>query len=237
MSEFIVWVQERLNAHGARPRLREDGDWGRNSIRALKDFQRRKRLRQTGTTTDETVEALGRQARTEGKAPIRDLIPDERMPPWMAEMHRKKGLHEVHNNATLAAYMRRWGAYLGNPANLPWCGDIMESVVAKTLPDEPLPGNPFWAQAWNGFGIDAGGPAIGSIGVIRWSLRAGHVGTVAGVSRGRVHLLGGNQSNAVTIASFPEEKFIGFRWPSTFPFKVYPPLVANAPAVDFAGTR
>lgn len=237
MSDFETWLQERLNAHGASPRLIEDGDWGRRSIRALKEFQRRRRLKVTGTATTKTVEALQRPAKTESRRPSRDLIPDERMPPWMAEMHRRKGLHEVRDNAALAEFMRRWGRYLGNPADLPWCGDAVESVIAKTLPDEPLPGNPFWAQAWRDFGVDAGGYAIGAIGVIRWSARAGHVGIIAGVSRGRVHLLGGNQTNAITIASFPESKFIAARWPSTFPFKVYAPLVASAPAVDFAGTR
>ena len=45
----------------------------------------------------------------------------------------------------------------------------------------------------------------------------GHVGIVAGVSGSKVNLLGGNQSNAINIRSFPRAKFIAFRWPKTFP--------------------
>ncbi len=234
MRPFYLWLQQRLNVHGAR--LIEDGDWGRNSIAALRDFQRQRGLDPTGVAKKATIQAL-RLGPEDGGSARPSIEPSSGMPPWMYEMHRRSGLHEVRDNGTLAAWMRRYGKYLGNPANLPWCGDAVESCLAKVLPDEPLPGNPFWAQAWRTFGLDAGGPMIGSIGVIRWNERSGHVGFVAGVSGSRINLLGGNQSNAINIRAFPAAKFIAFRWPRSFPKAIYPPLQGDAPSSSLAATR
>lgn len=233
--KFEEWIQRRLIAHGAR--INADGDWGRNSILALRAFQETQGLPATGVADKVTVDAL----RSDEALPVerrgQSISAVELMPPWMAEMHRKMGLNEVRDNAALSEWLRSFGRYLGNPKDLPWCGDAVESCVAKTLPDEPLPSNPFWAQAWAKFGKDVGAPIVGSIGVIRWTASSGHVGIVAGVSGDRVNLLGGNQSNAINVSSFPRSKFIAFRWPSTFPVRQYPALKGSAPAADLGSTR
>lgn len=232
---FVAWLQERLVAHGARIGI--DGDWGRNSISALEAFQKSKGLSVTGVADQKTVAALRASPRADGTAtPVPMAAASTNMPPWMAEMHRKMGLHENWDNAVLSAWLRI-GRYLGNPSDLPWCGDAVESCIAKTLPRETLPSNPFFAQAWKGFGIDATGPIVGSIGVIRWNASSGHVGFVAGVDGDRVNLLGGNQSNAINISSFPRSKFIAFRWPSTFPIQHYPALQGRAASADLTSTR
>lgn len=228
---FERWLQERLVIHGAD--IEVDGDWGRASINALASFQRRKRLKATGTATGETVSALRRKP---DRPAVKVPEPKAKMPPWMAELHRRMGLHEVRDNAAVIAFMKI-GRYLGNPRDLPWCGDAVESAIAKTLPAEPLPSNPFWAQGWAKFGVDASGPLVGSVGVIRWNARSGHVGFVAGVSGDKVNLLGGNQSNAINIRSFPRSKFIAFRWPKTFDLRAYPALKGSAVSADFKGTR
>lgn len=219
---FERWLQVRLNIHGAA--IDEDGDWGRNSIAALKTFQRRSGLPVSAVADPATVVALRRDPATGAAAVVEPTAP---MPPWMAEMHRRMGLHEVSNNSMLQKFLRI-GSYLGNPANLPWCGDAVESCFAKVLPDEPLPSNPFFAQNWRHFGRDVVVPAVGSVGVIRWSASAGHIGFVAGVSGSRVNLLGGNQSNAINIRSFPRSAFIAFRWPVSFPVQSYPALKGDA---------
>lgn len=232
---FEEWLQSRLIAHGAR--INADGDWGRNSITALRAFQEDQGLPATGVADKATVDALRQEPGRTPSSPPPPLGAVERMPPWMAEMNRRAGLHEVRDNSALSDWLRSWGRYLGNPKDLPWCGDAVESCVAKTLPDEPLPSNPFWAQAWAKFGIDARGPIVGAIGVIRWTGSSGHVGIVAGISGDRVNLLGGNQSNSINVSSFPRSKFIAFRWPSTFPVKAYPALKGSAGVADFGSTR
>lgn len=228
---FVEWLQSRLVAHGYK--IRVDGSNGGETKAALLSFQRAAGLKQTAAADPDTVAALRMNPKQPSALPA--PAPDEPMPPWMAEMHRRMGLHEGRNNASLIEWLKI-GKYLGDPKELPWCGDAVETCFAKELPLEPLPANPFWAQGWIKFGKGLADPHVGAVGVIRWSASAGHVGIVAAAKAAQVCLLGGNQSNAITLAWFPRSKFIGFRWPTTFPFKVYPSLKGGA-AGDMAGTR
>lgn len=43
----------------------------------------------------------------------------------------------------------------------------------------------------------------------------GHVGIVVGWTDSQLLLLGGNQSNRVTISAYPRSRLIGLRWPLT----------------------
>lgn len=234
---FEQWLQSRLVIHGAH--IAVDGDWGRTSIEALRDFQKRAGLPVSGVADTKTVAALRKNppaAAVAGEPKVVAAV-EATMPPWMAEMHRRSGLHEIRDNSALIDWLKI-GRFLGNPKSLPWCGDAVETCIAKTLPAEPLPSNPFFAQAWRSFGKDVGVPIVGSIGVIRWTATSGHVGFVAGVSGSQVHLLGGNQSNAINVSAFPRAKFIAYRWPATFPVQHYPAMKGAAPTIgDHSSTR
>lgn len=220
--DFIKWLQGRLTAHGYP--LVANGDWGRVSIATLIAFQKANGLEPTGLADRKTVDALSKTPDAVGSISI---PPKEIMPPWMAELHRRMGLNEVRDNAALTAFLKI-GRWLGNPKDLPWCGDAVESSIAKALPNEALPENPFFAQSWAKFGKEVGQPIVGAIGVIRWSASTGHVGIVAGVDGSTINLLGGNQSNAINVTGFARSKFIAFRWPKTFPVKAFPPLKGKA---------
>lgn len=230
MGIFEKWVQERLILSGAN--IRADGDWGKASIQALEKFQADNNLPVTGITDSATTQKLKEVAGTNSATPV------EKMPPWMAEMNRRMGLHEVRDNAKLVDWLKI-GRYLGNPKDLPWCGDAVETCFAKTLPNEPLPTNPFFAQNWAKFGRPVGKPIVGAVGVIRWSANSGHVGFVAGTSGNIVYMLGGNQSNSINITGFNRNKFMAFTWPRTYPIKQYLALMGTAQAVvgNEAGTK
>lgn len=229
---FEAWLQSRLVVHGHR--IAVDGVIGPQTTGALRSFQRARKLKQSGLADAATVGALRMEPgkpRTEASTP-----PAELMPPWMTEMHRRMGLHETRDNAELSLWLRI-GKYLGNPAKLPWCGDAIETCIVKTLPDEPVPNNPFWAQAWKDFGR-AVEPIVGSIGVIRWSASSGHVGIVADATSSRILLLGGNQSNEINLTWFARSAFIAFRWPRTVVVKSYPRLTAAGVSTGtLSGTR
>ena len=47
---------------------------------------------------------------------------------------------------------------------------------------------------------------------------SGHVGFFHSQAGGRVFLLGGNQGDKVSIASFPESMVIAYRWPADVPW-------------------
>lgn len=232
--KFEEWIQRRLVAHGYKIDI--DGAIGHGTTNAIAAFQKRNGIRQTGTATDETIQALRANASKSEGAP--ESPPSEIMPPWMSELYRRRGIHEKRDNAVLTSFLKI-GKFLGDPAKLPWCGDAIETAIIKTLPKETVPNNPFWAQAWKDWGVECG-PIPGAIGVIRWNARSGHVGIVANYDRqrGRVLLLGGNQSDSINLTWFGYDKFIAFRWPKSFPMKAYPALSASgAPIGNLTGTR
>ena len=211
---FMEWVQTRLVAHDYDPGV-VDGLWGRNTRSAVIAFQRAHAIRADGRLTAATVEALRaaptRSARPTA-APDRDVI--DHMP-WMALALRKKGLHETANNAELRRFLRSDGPTLGDPARLPWCGDFVETCIAVTLPEAALPTNPYLARNWLSFG-QAVQPCFGAVLVFwRGALQGtkGHVGFYYSEDDQHFHVLGGNQSNRVSIARLAKSRLLGARLP------------------------
>jgi uncharacterized protein (TIGR02594 family) len=78
-----------------------------------------------------------------------------------------------------------------------------------------------------GTGIDA--PRLGAVAVLtRGSDPAlGHVGFVVGETDDALYLLGGNQSNAVTVQAFARSRLLALRWPDEV---VEPSQAATSPA-------
>ena len=70
------------------------------------------------------------------------------------------------------------------------------------LPDEPLLGalgtNPYWARNWLLFGRDTK-PVTGAVLIFERGF-GGHVGFAVGQDDTHFYVLGGNQSDAITIA-------------------------------------
>ena len=127
---FEEWMQARLTAHGHPVSI--DGALGGETRQALIAFQQKKKLKQTGVADQATIGAL----RMEPDSKIAVMVPQERMPPWMSEVHRRMGLHETRDKGVLSAFLKL-GKFLGDPSRLPWCGDMIESAIVKTLPFEP----------------------------------------------------------------------------------------------------
>ena len=140
-------------------------------------------------------------------------------PPWMVEARRVLGKHERTHNRTLRDWLRSDGHALGDPARLPWCGDFVETAVRLALPSEPIPANPYGARNWVHFGRECG-PLPGAVAVFWRGSRngwQGHVGFLVGESAGRVSVLGGNQSNRVSVATLGADRLLGYRWPLEYP--------------------
>lgn len=140
--------------------------------------------------------------------------------PWMVHARRVLGLHEARNNADLKAFLKSDGRTLGDPAVLPWCGDFVETCIRLGQPAEVFPGNlganPYWARNWKLFGVDCE-PTYGAVVVFERGPSSGHVGFLVGQDASAYHVLGGNQSNTVSVARISKGRMIGCRWPSTFP--------------------
>lgn len=212
----VVDVQRRLLELGFDPGP-ADGVRGRMMISAVRQFQRVKKLEADGIVGPRTLAAMfggqdQRKAQQIASTPPH-LAPDAT--PWMDEAKRKMGLHEQRNNRSLWSWLRSDGGSVGDPSVNPWCGDFVETCIAKTLPDEILPNNPYWARDWADFGIPCP-PVYGAVAVFSRG-KGGHVGFVVrrDPKAKRLMILGGNQSNSVTEAWLSENRLLATRWPET----------------------
>jgi uncharacterized protein (TIGR02594 family) len=141
--------------------------------------------------------------------------------PWVREGYQTFGLHEVTDSKILSAYLKSDGRFLGNPAQLPWCGDWVYTVLARSLPGEPWSGdverNPYWALNWKGFGKPC--PAVyGAIGVFKRP-GGGHVGFLIGVDSGYYYVYGGNSGNKVAIIRIAKDRLVASRWPTSYAYE------------------
>ena len=125
-------------------------------------------------------------------------------------------------------WLKRDGRSIGDPSKTPWCGNFVETCIRMGLPDEPLLGalgtNPDWARNWLLFGRETM-PITGAVLVFERGSN-GHVGFAIGQDDANFFVLGGNQSDAVTIASVAKSRLLSSRWPLT-----YPPRLQRLPSM------
>lgn len=137
--------------------------------------------------------------------------------PWMAEAIRMKGLHERRDTSKLKAWFDKSVAWI-DPREIPWCGAFVATVMRKWEPGVALPANPLGARNWGAFGQSVA-PQLGAVMTFSrpgssWS---GHVGFYWGEDDAAYHILGGNQSDAVTITRVAKDRNLAARWPLDAP--------------------
>lgn len=188
----IRLIQNGLDQLGHSPSA-IDGLWGLRTARAMKAL----------------LAANGRAAA---------VVPPGLLP-WITEAKSALGRHEARDRSWLMDWLKRDGRSLGDPSKNPWCGDFVETCIRVALPDEPLLGalgtNPYWARNWLLFGQEVK-PTLGAVLVFSRG-SGGHVGFAMGQDDTHFHVLGGNQSDAVTIARIAKSRLLGARWPVTVP--------------------
>ncbi len=192
-----------------------DGFPERRTTAAVKQFQADRKLdvKYPGTVGPITLAALGLAGDV---APEPGVPAGEVVPPWIAIARSKIGLHEKIHNKKLRDWLKSDGHTLGDPSQLPWCGDFAETCLALALPNEALAGNPYWALNWRQFGRPIDIVALGAVAAFTRP-GGGHVGFIVGHDRTHYHVLGGNQQNAVTITKIGKDRLSGpLRWPSSY---------------------
>jgi len=219
---FDQWVISRLVAHGAYAGKIDDVP-GRQMTAALKKFQEAEHLKVSGLADQATVNALRRDAaRASGlvnyvAAPA---VPKE--PVWLRDARRYMGIKEIpgpKSNPVITGWAKRMGGWVASfyvDDDIPWCGLFVNNEIAVTLPNEPLLANPLGALNWNKFGTALDVPALGAILVFRRD-GGGHVGFYVGEDETHYFVLGGNQSNSVSITRIAKSRLVGIRWPVTGP--------------------
>lgn len=188
-----------------------DGIPGRNTTNAIAKLQADKKLaiKFPGTVGPKTIAALG----------LDEM--QEVVPPWAIEARRFLGLHEVKNANVLDKALRL------NASETAWCGAFVGMVIATALPKEPMPANPLGSRNWLKFGTSLHGPQVGAVAIFWRGSKTGwqgHVGIVVGHDKTHLHILGGNQSDSVSIARVAKNRLLGYRWPITYPDAPVAPL-------------
>lgn len=197
------WVQSRLRALGFDPGP-VDGVRGPRTDAAVRAFKRSVGLRDRAFIGPITLAAL---------EPARETA----RIPWMAEAGAIMGLHEGRDTSRLRAWFDRSVAWF-DPREVPWCGAFVATCLRKWQPDIQIPANPLGARNWIAFGKNCA-PVFGSV-MVFWRGSPGgwqgHVGFNHGEDATHFHILGGNQSNAVTVTRIAKSRFITARWPAGF---------------------
>lgn len=163
-------------------------------------------------------------------------------PPWLRVAYAYLGLKEIpgrRHNPRILAWWDEIGAGWFDDDETPWCGAFVGGVLlesgAAILSGSEAPR----ARAWERWGQPLSGPAVGAVVTLWRGSRksgSGHVFFCLGKRDGRLVGIGGNQSDAVTVANFDTDRATAFRWPTEAPV---PTAVGmdRLPTVDRAGHR
>lgn len=137
-------------------------------------------------------------------------------PPWMAHAWAGLGQHEIPGaaaNPRITRYFRRAGHPTINNDETAWCA----AFVGACLEDAGIKGTrSLRARSYLEWGASADVPTFGAITVLpRGDDRAqGHVGFLVGTTETHIYLLGGNQSDAVSVMAFDRSTVLDYRLPS-----------------------
>jgi len=115
------------------------------------------------------------------------------------------------NNATILKWAKELGmANVYSADSIPWCGLYVAYVVHKSG-RSPIK-DPLWARNWAKWGVQATTPSLGDVLVFVRD-GGGHVGIYIAEDATAYHVLGGNQSDAVTITRIAKNRCIAVRSP------------------------
>ena len=139
-------------------------------------------------------------------------------PPWMDYARTLLGVHEVpgpKHSPTIMGWIKRLGSrVLGinvTDDETAWCGTFAAYVMYQSgLGAPPVAVR---ASTWSNYGRGLLHPRLGCI-MVFVRPGGGHVGFYDGEDDEAYYILGGNQSNAVTITRIAKSRLSAMRWPN-----------------------
>jgi uncharacterized protein (TIGR02594 family) len=136
-------------------------------------------------------------------------------PRWLIRAREYLGVRETPgaaNNPTILGWAKKIGGWVAGwykSDGTAWCGLYVGAVMSEF--GFTLPKNPLGALQWAEFGKPCK-PVVGAVMVFTRK-GGGHVGFYVSEDETTFHILGGNQSDAVTIARIAKDRFVAARWP------------------------
>lgn len=218
----LYWslVQTRLNVHGYE--VDATGVWDDATDKQVRAFKAANGLRDDRTLIGPlTLEKL---AATPAETPP-VATPSDVANKWMKTAYDELGVKEVPGSGDNPRIVEYHGATdMGkSPDSVPWCGSFVAWVLRESGVPYSRKGKAA-ARSWLKEGTELDGPAYGAI-VVFWrgspDSWQGHTGFIAGKDEaGRLMVISGNVSNAVTIDPFTLDRVLGYRWPKEQPVPI-----------------
>lgn len=140
-------------------------------------------------------------------------------PPWLDAAWQLLGAREVagpRDNPDIVALYRDAGHPGVAHDEIAWCAAFAGAALERS----GIRGSrSLMARSYLAWGERLEDGRLGAVTVLRRGAdpALGHVGFWIGATRSHVVLLGGNQSNAVSVARFPLADVLGYRWPQETP--------------------
>lgn len=207
-----------------------DGDAGPRTLAATTAFQKVSGLVADGIAGEKTQAALKRAMSLSGPAAVRSE-PDR--PTWLvlaaAMLGTKEGPGASNNPVVIKLF-----ADAGFPGiktdSTAWCA----AFVNGNLERAGIRGSrSLAARSFESWGVGLKEPVLGCIATKKraGSEWQGHTFLIVGANETHVFGLGGNQGDAVSIASFKRSEIVAYRWPAGVPIPTgtkLPKTVAGA---------
>jgi uncharacterized protein (TIGR02594 family) len=210
----IKAIQQALIGEGFDPGP-ADGIRGRQTIKAIKEYQRANGLTADGLVGSSTESVLFKNNNLLEKEEF--AIPNTM--PWLETAYSLMGTQEITgagSNEAILGWAEDLELTAYNDDDIPWCGLFVAHCIGSQMPDEVLPNNPLGARQWQRFGKEIS-PRLGSIMVFWRGSRdgwKGHVGFYWAQDNDTYYILGGNQANSVSVTRVAKNRLLNSRWPN-----------------------
>lgn len=149
---------------------------------------------------------------------LRRVVADAPVSPfrWFDIAYGEIGVHEVvgaGDNPRIVEYLRSTNLDAPGSAQdeTPWCSAFVNWCVERA---GYAGTDSAWARSWLSWGMPSEAPVPGCIAVLQRNVTAGHVGFFLRAEASQLVLLGGNQSDGVSLSSYPSDRLLGFRVPT-----------------------
>ena len=141
-----------------------------------------------------------------------DIVDEEF--PWMPVALQEIGVKEyagAADNPRIVEYLSSTALGSEDLSNdeTPWCSAFVNWCVVKAGYEGT---DSAWAKSWLNWGMELETPRRGCIAVFSRN-EGGHVAFFIGESSSGIKVLGGNQSDAVKISTYPTSRLLSYRIP------------------------
>lgn len=130
------------------------------------------------------------------------------------------------NNPTIISWAKTVGGYVGKAYTndaIPWCGLFVGYCFAKN--GFKVRPSALSSLDWLNWGVSLAKPSFGAI-MIFVRDGGGHIGFYVSEDKDTYHILGGNQSDSVSVTRVAKARLKGIRWPAGVDKPTDGPIVA-----------